>query len=158
MKTPIRQLLALSAVAFVLAACTSVAPTSPSADPSATPTPTPTSAPSDAPSEAPAETPDTVSDVIGTLTIAPGAVDGPGISLASAMASNTSDPVFVRGFLIKDTDGQVYFADSMTDGPRILVIGYPADGPMWDAGTYGLQEADGVLFYEGSAIYGTLEV
>ncbi|MEO8511785.1 MAG: hypothetical protein ABI534_11180 [Chloroflexota bacterium] len=157
MKTSIRSLLVLSAVAFVLAACASVAPSTPSADPSTTPTPTPTVAPSDAP----AETPDATPEVIGTLTVVGAAVDGPGESLESAMTGDLSEPVFIRGFVFKDTDGQVYFADSMTDGPRIAVEGHPTDGPTWDigdAGVTGLQEADGVLFYENAAIYGTLEV
>jgi hypothetical protein len=144
--------LALSVAALVLAACGTAATNTPS--PSASP-----SAP--VPSDAPEETPDAVPEVVGTITIVPAAVDGPGESLASAITGDLSQPVFVRGLLFKETDGQIYFADSMTDGPRVLVSGQPTDGPTWDlgeAGVTGLQEADGVLFYEDATVYGNLEL
>lgn len=160
----IRSFLALTALAVVLAACATVAPgNSPSDAP--TSSPPPSVAPSDAPSEAPEETPAAEPEVIGTVTILPAAVDGPGLSLADALTSDLSEPIFIRGFVFKDTDGQVYFADEMTDesaptfsSPRVLVLNHPTDGPTWDIGDAaitGLQEANGVLFYEDAAIYGT---
>ena len=161
MKTSIRSFLVLSAIAIVLAACGTVAPSSPpSNEPTSSP---PTSvAPSEAPSDAPEETPVPAPEVIGTLTIVPAAVDGPGESLAAALAGDLSQPVFVRGFVFKDTDGQVYFADEMTGSEqRVRIAGYPTDGPTWDlgdAGLTGLQEADGVLFYEDAAVYGTVSL
>lgn len=155
MKTSIRSFLVLSAIAIVLAACGTVAPSS---SPSNAPTSSPP--PSVAPSEAPEETEAPGPIVVGTLTIVPAAVDGPGESLAAALARDLADPVFIRGFVFKDTDGQVYFADEMTGSEqRVLVAGYPTDGPTWDLGDAaitGLQEADGVLFYEDAAIYGTI--
>jgi hypothetical protein len=148
--------LALSVAALVLAACGTAATNTPS--PSASPS---APVPSAAPSDAPEETPDAVPEVVGTITVVPAAVDGPGESLASAITGDLSQPVFVRGFLFKETDGQIYFADSMTDGPRVLVSGQPTEGPTWDlgeAGVTGLQEADGVLFYEDVTVYGNLEM
>jgi hypothetical protein len=147
---------ALSVAALVLAACGTAATNTPS--PSASPS---APVPSVAPSDAPEETPDAVPEVVGTITVVPAAVDGPGQPLSAAMNADLSQPVFARGFLFKEADGQVYFADSLTDSPRVLVAGQVTDGPTWDigqAGVTGLQEADGVLFYEDATVYGNLEL
>ena len=137
MKTSIRSLLAASTIAIVLAACTTATSTPPSSDPSPTSPP-----PSVAPSEAPEETPAANPTVVGTLTMIGAAVDGPGEPLADALARDLTEPVFARGVLFLDTDGQLYFADSIVDAAaptfgdlRVRVANYPTDGPrgIWPA-------------------------
>jgi hypothetical protein len=157
----IRSILILATLAVILAACTAVSPvSSPSGDPTGSPSP------SVSPSDPPEQTPSGEPEVVGTVTILPAAVDGPGETLAAALNGDLAQPMFIRGYVFKDSDGQVYFADEMTDesapafsNPRVLVANYPSDGPTWDignAGTTGLQETNGILFYENAAIYGTL--
>jgi hypothetical protein len=99
--------------------------------------------------------------------VADGAVPGgPGISLSDAMAGDLSQPVLVRGTLFKGPDGAVFFADSLADPAvptfgelRLRVENYPTDGPTWDiadAEITGLQEANGILFFEDTQLYGTI--
>ena len=165
MKTPPRSLLGLSAVAVLLVACG----TAGDADPSITPsdTPIPTVQPSVPPSEAPAETPGGAPVPSGTLTFTEGAVvDGPGTPLAEAMEGDLSQPILVRGALFLDADGKVYFAESVTDASvptfsdlRLEVANYPTDGPTWDmadAEITGLQEVNGIRFFEDTKLYGTI--
>jgi len=162
MKTSIRSLLAASTIAILVTACgIGTTSTPPSSEPSPTSPP-----PSVAPSEAPEETPAANPTVVGTLTMIGAAVDGPGGPLADAVAGDLSQPVFVRGALFLDTDGQLYFAESLVDAEaptfgdlRVRVANYPTDGPTWDmasAELTGLQEANGIRFYADTKIYGTL--
>ena len=160
MKSSIRSILALSIIAIILAACgtTASAPSS-SPEPSSPP-------PSVAPSEAPEETPAASPNVVGTLTMIGAAVDGPGEPLSNALTRDLSEPVFARGVLFLDTEGQLYFADSIIDDEaptfsalRVRVEGYPTDGPTWDmasADLTGLQEANGIRFYADTKLYGTI--
>jgi hypothetical protein len=159
-KTTARPLLALAAIALLLAAC--AAPTSPTSSAGATPPPAAPSA-SDGATDEPAASPAPV----GTLTVADGAVvDGPGTPLAEALAGDLSQPDLVRGTLFLDTDGKVYLADSLTDAAapsfgetRILVENYPTSGPTWDISqgeVIGLSEANGILFFEDTRLYGTI--
>ena len=169
MKIPTRSLLGLSAVAVLLAACGTAGNPSPSIPPSDTPTPP--SQPSEAPAETPVETPDETPGGApvpsGTLTFTEGAVvDGPGTPLAEALEGDLSQPILVRGTLFLDTDGKVYFAESVTDAAvptfsdlRLAVANYPTDGPTWDmadAEITGLQEVNGIRFYEDTKLYGTI--
>jgi len=160
MKTSFRPPLLGSVVAILLAACTTAA------SPSGTPTPSETPMPSVAPSEAPSEVPGTPVPS-GTLTVADGAVvDGPGIPLAEAMDGDLSQPILVRGTLYRDANGDVFFAATLGDAaaptfgePILAVDNYPTDGPTWDLGdaeVTGLQEANGILFYEDTKLYGTI--
>ncbi len=169
MKTSIRSLLAASTIAILLAACgAGTTSTPPSSEPSPTSPPAvaPSEPPSLAPSEAPEETPAANPTVVGTLTMIGAAVDGPGGPLADALAGDLSQPVFVRGALFLDTDGQLYFAESLVDAEaptfgdlRVRVANYPTDGPTWDmasADLTGLQEANGIRFYADTKLYGTI--
>ncbi len=166
MKTPFRSILGLSVIAVIIAACG----TSPAtAD---DPTPPPSSAPSaPAPSEAPEETPEATPtaspEPVGTLTVTDGAaVSGPGAPLSEALDGDLSQPVLVRGTLFMTTDGELFFAESLEDATmptfgelRVRVENYPTDGPTWDmddAEITGLQEANGVLFFEDTRLYGTI--
>ena len=163
MKTPIRSLLALTAIAIILAACAQTAN-----DP--TPSLGPSSPPSVAPSEAPAETPepsetsDASPEPIGVLTVQEGAVaDGPGTPLADALDGDLTEPILVIGTMVRDADGQLFFTDSVTDASaptfgdvRLRVDNDPTDGPTWDmadAEITGLQEANGVRFYPDAKFY-----
>jgi hypothetical protein len=159
MKTSIRSALILAGAAFVLAACTSTA------TPSTTPAPSDTPAPSVAPSQGPSEQGAPVPS--GTLTVSDGAVvDGPGTPLADALAGDLSQPMLVRGTLYKDANGDVFFAATLEDAaaptfgdPILSVENYPTDGPTWDiadAAITGLQEANGILFYEDTKLFGTI--
>jgi hypothetical protein len=159
MNPSIRSVLVLAGVSIVLAACTTAA------------SPSSTAAPSDAPapSVAPSQQPSTPGAPVpsGTLTVADGAVvDGPGTPLADAMAGDLSQPMLVRGTLFLDASGDVFFAATLDDAtvptfgePILRVENYPTDGPTWDiadAAITGLQEANGILFYEDTKLYGTI--
>ena len=165
MKLPTRSILGLSATAVLLVACGAAGDPDPSTAPSDTPTPT--VQPSAPASEAPAETPGGAPVPSGTLTFTEGAVvDGPGTPLAEALQGDLSQPILVRGTLFLDTDGNVYLAESVTDPSvptfsdlRLAVANYPTDGPTWDmadAAITGLQEVNGILFYEDTKLYGTI--
>lgn len=173
MKTSIRSFLALTTLAIVLAACGTSGAGDP--DPSASPSDAPSVEPSVPPSEAPAETPtETPAESpggepvpSGTLTFTEGAVvDGPGTPLAEALKGDLSQPILVRGTLFLDADGKLYFAESVTDASvptfsdlRLSVANYPTDGPTWDmadADITGLQEVNGVRFFEDTKLYGTI--
>lgn len=157
----IRSILAIMAIAVVLAACAAG-----TGDPSTSPeSATPSVAPSE-PNESPAE-PEASPEPMGTLTAADGAVaDGPGTPLDEALAGDLSQPMLVRGTLFLDADGKVYLADSLVDATvpefgdvRVAVDNYPTDGPTWDmadADITGLQEANGILFFEDTKLYGTI--
>ncbi|HEX7172230.1 MAG TPA: hypothetical protein VF365_06440 [Candidatus Limnocylindria bacterium] len=163
MKNTIRSLLILIAAAVLLVACGTSATPSASADPS----PSAPATPSEAPSDEPTETPDGAPVPSGTLTAVDGAVvDGPGIPLAEALEGDLSQPLLVRGTLFLDEDGTVWMADSITDASvpifgdiRVRVANYPTDGPTWDmadAEITGLQEVNGIRFYEDTKLYGTI--
>lgn len=167
MHSRIRATLLLAVLATVLAACST------GADPSTAPSVAPPSEPgaSEAPSERPSEPPSPSQPGApvpsGTLTVADGAIgDGPGIPLAEALAGDLSEPVFVGGVLFLDEDGVVWMADSIVDASvptfgdvRVQVANYPTDGPTWDmasADVTGLQEVNGIRFYEDTKLYGTI--
>ena len=164
MQTSIRSVLVLAGVSIVLAACTTAATPSSTAAPSDAPAPS--VAPSQEPSAAPSEEPGAPVPS-GTFTAADGAVvDGPGVPLADALAGDLSQPMLVRGTLFLDANGDVYFAATLDDAtvptfgePILRVENYPTDGPTWDiadAAITGLQEANGILFYEDTKLYGTI--
>ena len=158
-KTTLKTLVALATLSILLVACAAgpSGPTSPAA------TPTPTAPTSEDPSDEPISSPAPV----GTLTVADGAVvGGPGTPLSEALAGDLSQPVLVRGTLFLDADGNVYLADSLTDATeptfgdtRIRVENYPTSGPTWDISQgelIGLREANGILFFEDTKLYGTI--
>ena len=168
MKNSIRSVLILTAVAILLVACGTAASPSGSADPSPSSPAAPSVAPSEAPpSEEPTETPAGEPVPSGTLTFAEGAVvDGPGVPLAEALEGDLSQPLLVRGTVFLDEDGNVWMADSITDASvptfsdiRVRVANYPTDGPTWDmadADITGLQEVNGIRFFEDTKLYGTI--
>ena len=173
MKTSIRSILAVMAMAILLAACATAGtgdPT-PSLEPStpASPSAPPSLPPSEAPAETPAptESPEADPEPIGTLTPQDGAaVDGPGIPLADALEGDLSQPILVIGTMVLDADGQLFFTDSVTDASvptfgdvRLRVDNYPTDGPTWDmadADITGLQEVNGVRFFEDAKFYAVI--
>jgi hypothetical protein len=171
MTLSIRSILAITALAIILAACATVGggDPSPSLEPSTPASPSaPASArPSEAPAETPSETPEASPEPIGTLTPQDGAVyDGPGVPLTEVLEGDLSQAVFVIGTLVLDTDGQLFFTDSVTDGSvptfgdvRLRVDNYPTDGPTWDvaeADITGLQEVNGVRFFEDTKFYAVI--
>lgn len=168
MKNSIRSVLILTAVAILLVACGTAESPSGSADPSPSSPAAPSEAPPSAPpSEEPTETPAGEPVPSGTLTFSDGAVvDGPGIPLAEALEGDLSQPLLVRGTVFLDEDGTVWMADSTTDASvptfsdiRVRVANYPTDGPTWDmadAAITGLQEVNGIRFFEDFKLYGTI--
>jgi hypothetical protein len=167
MKNSIRSILILSALAILLVACGTAVSPSGSAEPSPSSPAAPSEAPpSEEPSEAPSDDPGEPVPS-GTLTFAEGAVvDGPGVPLAEALEGDLSQPVLVRGTVFRDEDGNVWMADSITDASvptfsdiRVRVANYPTDGPTWDmadAEIKGLQEVNGIRFFEDTKLYGTI--
>lgn len=173
MKIPTRSILGLSVVAAVLVACGATGDPDPSIAPSERPSPTvqpslpPSEAPVETPAETPAETPGGAPVPSGTFTPSDGAVvDGPGIPLAEALDGDLTQPILVRGTLFRDAGGNVWFAESVTDASvptfsdlRLAVANYPTDGPTWDmadAEIKGLQEVNGIRFFEDAKLYGTI--
>lgn len=184
MNPNLRFLLAAVALATLLAACgvsgnpiPSDTPSTP-ADPSVPPRepapsepapsePEPSDTPIERPSEPPAPSQPGAPVPSGTLTAADGAaVDGPGVLLSEALAGDLSDSIFVRGVIFRDADGVVWMADSVLDASvptfsnvRVRVANYPTDGPTWDmadADVTGLQEVNGIRFFDDTKLYGTI--
>ena len=156
MRTPIRSLLFLSLLAVVLAACGTTAGT-----------PAESTPPSSAPSDPPSESPDATPEVDGTITFVDGvAVGGSGGSIANALAAGSDEPMLVNGVFYMDTDGNLYLADSLTDasvptfgGPILEVLNYPDSPDTWDmanAEVTGLQEANGVRYFENNQLFGVV--
>ena len=108
-------------------------------------------------------------DAAGTFTVvnAGGPLDGPGISLADAIANADGEPKLVAGVLLMDLDGVVWLCEEITDSsppdcgePRLRVANYPEGGAEWnleDAEITGLQEEGGVLWFEGHRLYGEVQ-
>ena len=181
MTLPIRSILALSILVIVLAACSTTIgapasqapspsePAAPSVEPSVEPTVEPTVQPSVAPSE-PAAPADDEREVAGTITVAEMAFSGPGGTIQEALDAGPSGqyPTLVNGVLFRDTDGTVYLATSVSDvavptfdAPLLEVLNFENDGPSWDmanAELLGLEEANGIVFRQGSQILGFLEL
>lgn len=164
---PIRKLLIALALVGVLAAplgaAVALALDADAPEPTS-PAPSAPAAPPSAPSEEPAETP----AVAGTITIvAGGAVDGPGLALSEAIANAGTDPVLANGILFMDPDGSLYLGDSLTDASRptfgalrLRVVDYPFSAAEWDlanADLTGLQEVDGILFFEERQLFGVID-
>ncbi len=61
----------------------------------------------------------------------------------------------MNGVILRDTDGRIYLATSVSDvavptfdGPMLKVLEYPNEGPMWDMANeelLGLEEANGII-------------
>lgn len=153
--------LSLVAVALVLAACasTAVATPTPSPVPTAVSTPTPA-----APDEA-----DAATITLGDFGIA----DGPGESIASAIANAGAEPRLVNGTMLKEADGTVWLCESLSESsppdceePRLLVTNNPEDHVVVGGEDYysvfardqpgivDLQEEDGVRWVEDQQLFG----
>jgi hypothetical protein len=170
MNKHVRLLLLSATLATVLAACATTAANPPASDEPSAPAepsqPAPSQAPSERPSEPPVPSQPEAPVPSGTLTVIGAAVDGPGEPLSEALAGDLTNPAFVRGVLYLDEDGVVWMADSLLDASvptfgdvRVMVANHPTDGPMWDmaeAEITGLQEANGIRFYEDAKLYGTI--
>jgi hypothetical protein len=164
----LRTALITSTLAIVLAACG----TAETADPTPSGVQPTTATESEAPAnEAPvasAEPSNQGAEVpSGTLTVADGAaVGGPGTPLDEAIQAALSEPALVKGVLWLEEDGTVWMADEIVDPSvptfsdvRVQVANYPTDGPTWDmasAELTGLQEINGIRFYEDTQLYGTI--
>lgn len=103
-----------------------------------------------------------------TLTLETGVIaDGPGISVADAIASATGEPSLVNGIVLMDLDGVIWLCESLAESspptcgqPRLRVLNYPERTADWDISTgdlIGLQEDGGVLWREGAQLFGTVQ-
>lgn len=105
----------------------------------------------------------------GTLVlIGGGAVDGPGLPIADALANaGRGEPQLVSGVLLMDTDGVIWLCETLEPtsppscgSPRLRVENYPEGTADWDLGSAditGLQEEDGVMWFENSKLFGEVQ-
>jgi hypothetical protein len=105
----------------------------------------------------------------GTLVIIDGAaVDGPGLPIADALANaGRGEQQLVSGVLLMDTDGVIWLCESLEPtsppscgSPRLRVENYPEGTADWDLGSAditGLQEEDGVMWFENSKLFGEVQ-
>lgn len=150
--------LLLAIVAIVLAACgTTGAP-----DPSPTASASASASASAQPSAAPSDTSST-----GTLTMVDGvSAGGPGISVTDAIAADTGEPTIINGILLMDPQGTIWLCDAFAGGgipscgdPSLRVLGYPEATSDWDmahAAMTGLQEAEGIRWFDEGQIFGVV--
>lgn len=148
--------LSLTLLAALLAGCGTIVSQTFTEVGDSLPTPTPEDSPS-------------AESATGTFTVvdAGGPLDGPGISLADAIANADGEPKLVAGVLLMDLDGVIWLCEEITDSsppdcgePRLRVANYPEGGAEWnleDAEITGLQEEDGVLWFEGHRLYGEVQ-
>lgn len=163
----IRSILALTILAVVLTACgtTIGAPTSEAPEPSQP------AVPSADPSVAPSEVADEGREIAGIITMAEMAFSGPGGTIQEALDNGPTGndlPTLVNGLLFQDPDGTIYIASAISDtdaptfeGPMLLVLNMPNDGPSWDmayADANSLEEANGILFRQNAQVLGFLEL
>jgi hypothetical protein len=162
--------LILALVAVLLAACGTTTSTSPSPAPSepAEESQEPSAPLSERPSEAPSEEPSAEPMGNGTLTMVDGvAAGGPGIPVGEALASGSTDPMLVNGILLMDPQGTIWICEAFAGGgvpscgePMLRVVGYPENTGDWDpanADDTGLNEAEGVRWFDHAVIYGVVE-
>ena len=105
----------------------------------------------------------------GTLVIIDGAaVDGPGLPIADALANaGRGEPQLVSGVLLMDTGGVIWLCGALEPtsppscgSPRLRVENYPEGTADWDLGSAditGLQEKDGVMWFENSKLFGEVQ-
>ncbi|MGH2402441.1 MAG: hypothetical protein ACRDE6_06985 [Candidatus Limnocylindria bacterium] len=105
----------------------------------------------------------------GTLVIIDGAaVDGPGLPITDAIANaGRGEPQLVSGVLLMDTDGVIWLCEALEPSsppscgsPRLQVENYPEGTADWDLGSAditGLQEEDGVMWFENSKLFGEVQ-
>lgn len=88
-----------------------------------------------------------------------------GTPLAEALEGDLSQPILVRGIVFLDEDGNIWMADSITDASvptfsdiRVRVANHPTGGPTGHGrrGDHGLQEVNGIRFFEDTKVYGTI--
>jgi hypothetical protein len=163
----IRSIFVLVVLAVVMAACSNAG-----ASASDAPSPSQPASPSVEPSVEPSEAPVAEErEIDGTITVYPGAVSGPGGSIADAIANGPDDadlPSLVNGVLFRDTDGTIYLATSVGDasvptfdGPMLEVLNTEIAGYNWDmanAELLGLEEANGIVFQRDSQVLGTIDL
>lgn len=157
-------------VLVILAACGTNTAASPTPEPSTSDAPSaaPSEAPSVAPSQAPSEAPSEEPMGSGTLTMVDGvSVGGPGIPVTEALTSGSSEPLLVNGVLLMDPQGTIWLCPAFAGGgipscgePMLRVIGYPENTGDWDienADVTGLQEAEGVRWFDNAVLYGVVD-
>jgi hypothetical protein len=162
----IRSIFVLVVLAVVMAACSNAG-----ASASDAPSPSQPASPSVEPSVAPSEAPVAEDrEIDGTITVYPGAVSGPGGSIADAIANGPDGdlPSLVNGVLFRDTDGRIYLATSVGDAtvptfdsPMLEVLNTEIAGYNWDmanAELLGLEEANGIVFQRDSQVLGTIDL
>jgi len=158
--------LLIAIIAVVLAACGTTATSqdpSPEASASAPPSTPPSAASSDEPAPSPSEWFEA-----GTLTMVDGvSAGGPGIALSEAIAADTGEPMIVNGILLMDQQGTIWLCEAFAGGgipscgdPSLRVLGYPEATSDWDmahAAMTGLQEAEGIRWFDEAKIFGVVE-
>ena len=163
------RLLIAPLLAVVLAACGTATANPDSSEEPAAPSPTVSPAPTVAPE--PTDSPEPTAPPAtgdGTITIVGGgSVGGPGGSIGDALDADLDQPMLVNGVLLKDLDGKIWLCDSLTDttpvacdGLVLEVLEYPTGGAEWDlehADDTGLQESEGVLYFEFNQLFGVVE-
>ena len=104
----------------------------------------------------------------GTIVLEEGAIaDGPGESIADALAHSAGEPTLVNGSLMLDTDGSIWLCDVVEPynppqcvWPRLRVDNFPegtATFDMTSADLTGAQEQDGVVWLEDHQLFGTIQ-
>ena len=97
-----------------------------------------------------------------------GAVDGPGTDLVDAIERATGDWDLVNGTVLMDLDGTIWFCERVIldaspptcSQPRLRVVNWPEGTADWDlssAPLTGLQESEGVLWFENHQLVGIVE-
>ncbi len=89
---------------------------------------------------------------------------GNGVRTADALEVASSQPVLVTGFLLRDVDGGIWFCDALDDrdppscaSPRLWVRNLPADGAVFapeNAESTGAQTSGGVTWVPEQQLYG----
>lgn len=93
-------------------------------------------------------------------------VGGSGVPVGEALDVASSRPVLVRGVLLRDTDGGIWFCERLEagdpptcDSPRLWVAGFGADAAVFDpanAQEVGAQTRDGVTWVAGQLLFGVV--
>ena len=145
------------AIALVLAACGTAAP-SPPGDPHAGHSPGASGA-------AGTPHPSVPEGADGSIELESEFVmGGTGVRAAEALEVASSQPVLVTGFLLRDVDGGIWFCDALDDGdpptcasPRLWVRNFPADEAVFapeNADSTRRQTSAGVTWVPEQQLYG----
>ncbi|MGH2392959.1 MAG: hypothetical protein ACRDGH_05605 [Candidatus Limnocylindria bacterium] len=108
------------------------------------------------------------SETIGEINVREaGVADGPGVSIAEAIAADAHEPLLVNGILFQDADGVIWLCSALLESsppgcaePKLKALNFPSEVGDLDpanADVTGLQQDGDVRWIEDYQLFGVAE-